>query len=176
MCDRVICKLLASKSESIRVQALKVLGYFLKHLGHKSVPFCSTVLCLKQKKKKLQPDGGTFRDGLFSGKRRRAASAKFRSVCLWVFAKDNVLIIKSRRNNSSDNTHWQGGGTLWAAANAGGLIPPMWHSKPIAAWQRMALWRCTWALQLWSPLFSVQAKWTFVLKTWYICFYLFFKP
>ncbi|XP_077360669.1 neurobeachin a isoform X1 [Festucalex cinctus] len=32
---RVICKLLASKSESIRVQALKVLGYFLKHLGHK---------------------------------------------------------------------------------------------------------------------------------------------
>ncbi|MEQ2165133.1 hypothetical protein GOODEAATRI_013957, partial [Goodea atripinnis] len=31
---RVICKLLASKSESIRVQALKVLGYFLKHLGH----------------------------------------------------------------------------------------------------------------------------------------------
>ena len=34
---RVICKLLASKSESIRVQALKVLGYFLKHLGHKSV-------------------------------------------------------------------------------------------------------------------------------------------
>ncbi|KAM7374484.1 hypothetical protein PAMP_007139 [Pampus punctatissimus] len=37
---RVICKLLASKSESIRVQALKVLGYFLKHLGHKSVPLC----------------------------------------------------------------------------------------------------------------------------------------
>lgn len=36
-CYRVICKLLASKSESIRVQALKVLGYFLKHLGHKSV-------------------------------------------------------------------------------------------------------------------------------------------
>lgn len=35
---RVICKLLASKSESIRVQALKVLGYFLKHLGHKWVP------------------------------------------------------------------------------------------------------------------------------------------
>ncbi|TKS82883.1 Neurobeachin Lysosomal-trafficking regulator 2 [Collichthys lucidus] len=34
---RVICKLLASKSESIRVQALKVLGYFLKHLGHKSL-------------------------------------------------------------------------------------------------------------------------------------------
>ncbi|XP_039632845.1 neurobeachin a isoform X21 [Perca fluviatilis] len=33
--SRVICKLLASKSESIRVQALKVLGYFLKHLGHK---------------------------------------------------------------------------------------------------------------------------------------------
>uniref|UniRef100_A0A7N8YDP2 Neurobeachin n=1 Tax=Mastacembelus armatus TaxID=205130 RepID=A0A7N8YDP2_9TELE len=32
---RVICKLLTSKSESIRVQALKVLGYFLKHLGHK---------------------------------------------------------------------------------------------------------------------------------------------
>uniref|UniRef100_A0A4W5N7Z2 DUF4704 domain-containing protein n=1 Tax=Hucho hucho TaxID=62062 RepID=A0A4W5N7Z2_9TELE len=32
---RVICKLLASKTESIRVQALKVLGYFLKHLGHK---------------------------------------------------------------------------------------------------------------------------------------------
>uniref|UniRef100_A0A3P8ZPW2 Neurobeachin n=1 Tax=Esox lucius TaxID=8010 RepID=A0A3P8ZPW2_ESOLU len=32
---RVICKLLSSKSESIRVQALKVLGYFLKHLGHK---------------------------------------------------------------------------------------------------------------------------------------------
>ncbi|KAI2659699.1 Neurobeachin [Labeo rohita] len=32
---RVIYKLLASKSESIRVQALKVLGYFLKHLGHK---------------------------------------------------------------------------------------------------------------------------------------------
>uniref|UniRef100_A0A8C6NSK4 Neurobeachin a n=1 Tax=Nothobranchius furzeri TaxID=105023 RepID=A0A8C6NSK4_NOTFU len=32
---RVICKLLASRSESIRVQALKVLGYFLKHLGHK---------------------------------------------------------------------------------------------------------------------------------------------
>ncbi|KAK6305769.1 hypothetical protein J4Q44_G00245490 [Coregonus suidteri] len=32
---RVICKLLASKSENIRVQALKVLGYFLKHLGHK---------------------------------------------------------------------------------------------------------------------------------------------
>ncbi len=34
---RVIYKLLASKSESIRVQALKVLGYFLKHLGHKWV-------------------------------------------------------------------------------------------------------------------------------------------
>uniref|UniRef100_A0A8C7L9W1 Neurobeachin n=1 Tax=Oncorhynchus kisutch TaxID=8019 RepID=A0A8C7L9W1_ONCKI len=32
---RVICKLLASNSENIRVQALKVLGYFLKHLGHK---------------------------------------------------------------------------------------------------------------------------------------------
>uniref|UniRef100_A0A8C9WT97 Neurobeachin n=1 Tax=Scleropages formosus TaxID=113540 RepID=A0A8C9WT97_SCLFO len=32
---RVIYKLLASKSESIRVQGLKVLGYFLKHLGHK---------------------------------------------------------------------------------------------------------------------------------------------
>uniref|UniRef100_A0A3B4EPH7 Neurobeachin n=1 Tax=Pygocentrus nattereri TaxID=42514 RepID=A0A3B4EPH7_PYGNA len=32
---RVVYKLLASKSESIRVQALKVLGYFLKHLGHK---------------------------------------------------------------------------------------------------------------------------------------------
>ncbi|XP_029767822.1 neurobeachin [Terrapene carolina triunguis] len=31
----VIYKLLASKSESIWVQALKVLGYFLKHLGHK---------------------------------------------------------------------------------------------------------------------------------------------
>lgn len=129
-------------------------------------PFLLYGFMFKTKKKKLQPDGGTFRDGLFSGKRRRAASAKFRSVCLWVFAKDNVLIIKSRRNNSSDNTHWQGGGTLWAAANAGGLIPPMWRSKPIAAWQRMALWRCTWALQLWSPLFSVQAKWTFVLKTW----------
>ncbi|KAI4901448.1 hypothetical protein NFI96_004876 [Prochilodus magdalenae] len=33
--SRVVYKLLASKSESIRVQALKVLGYFLKHLGHK---------------------------------------------------------------------------------------------------------------------------------------------
>ncbi|KAM9733236.1 neurobeachin isoform 4-T4 [Menidia menidia] len=32
---RVIYKLLASKSEHIRVQSLKVLGYFLKHLGHK---------------------------------------------------------------------------------------------------------------------------------------------
>ncbi|XP_029767845.1 neurobeachin-like [Terrapene carolina triunguis] len=32
---QVIYKLLASKSESIWVQALKVLGYFLKHLGHK---------------------------------------------------------------------------------------------------------------------------------------------
>uniref|UniRef100_A0A3Q1FIH2 Neurobeachin n=1 Tax=Acanthochromis polyacanthus TaxID=80966 RepID=A0A3Q1FIH2_9TELE len=32
---RVIYKLMASKSESIRVQSLKVLGYFLKHLGHK---------------------------------------------------------------------------------------------------------------------------------------------
>lgn len=32
---RVIYKLFASKSESIWVQALKVLGYFLKHLGHK---------------------------------------------------------------------------------------------------------------------------------------------
>ncbi|XP_075956980.1 neurobeachin isoform X3 [Anarhichas minor] len=32
---RVIYKLVASKSESIRVQSLKVLGYFLKHLGHK---------------------------------------------------------------------------------------------------------------------------------------------
>ncbi|XP_015806865.2 neurobeachin isoform X1 [Nothobranchius furzeri] len=32
---RVIYKLLASKSENIRVQSLKVLGYFLKHLGHK---------------------------------------------------------------------------------------------------------------------------------------------
>uniref|UniRef100_A0A669DKR3 Neurobeachin n=1 Tax=Oreochromis niloticus TaxID=8128 RepID=A0A669DKR3_ORENI len=32
---RVIYKLMASKSESIRVQTLKVLGYFLKHLGHK---------------------------------------------------------------------------------------------------------------------------------------------
>uniref|UniRef100_A0A8C1Q8T1 Neurobeachin b n=1 Tax=Cyprinus carpio TaxID=7962 RepID=A0A8C1Q8T1_CYPCA len=32
---RVVYKLLASKSESIRVQALKVLAYFLKHLGHK---------------------------------------------------------------------------------------------------------------------------------------------
>ena len=34
---RVVYKLLASKSESIRVQALKVLGYFLKHLAHKYV-------------------------------------------------------------------------------------------------------------------------------------------
>ncbi|XP_035857078.1 neurobeachin isoform X10 [Sander lucioperca] len=32
---RVIYKLMASKSEGIRVQSLKVLGYFLKHLGHK---------------------------------------------------------------------------------------------------------------------------------------------
>ncbi|XP_060929107.1 neurobeachin-like [Limanda limanda] len=32
---RVIYKLMACKSESIRVQSLKVLGYFLKHLGHK---------------------------------------------------------------------------------------------------------------------------------------------
>uniref|UniRef100_A0A6Q2X4A8 Neurobeachin n=1 Tax=Esox lucius TaxID=8010 RepID=A0A6Q2X4A8_ESOLU len=32
---RVMYKLLASKTESIRVQSLKVLGYFLKHLGHK---------------------------------------------------------------------------------------------------------------------------------------------
>ncbi|XP_056139754.1 neurobeachin isoform X3 [Lampris incognitus] len=32
---RVIYKLLASKSEGIRVQSLKVLGYFLKYLGHK---------------------------------------------------------------------------------------------------------------------------------------------
>uniref|UniRef100_H2LFI6 Neurobeachin n=1 Tax=Oryzias latipes TaxID=8090 RepID=H2LFI6_ORYLA len=32
---RVIYKLLASKSENIRVQSLKVLAYFLKHLGHK---------------------------------------------------------------------------------------------------------------------------------------------
>lgn len=38
--------------------------------------------------------------------------------------------------------------TWWAAVNAGGLIPPMWHSKPISAWQGMALWRCTWALHL----------------------------
>ncbi|MGH0168108.1 UNVERIFIED_CONTAM: hypothetical protein FKN15_077537 [Acipenser sinensis] len=38
---RVIYKLLASKSESIRVQALKVLGYFLKHLGHKCLLQCS---------------------------------------------------------------------------------------------------------------------------------------
>lgn len=39
---RVVYKLLASKSESIRVQALKVLAYFLKHLGHKWVhPFFS---------------------------------------------------------------------------------------------------------------------------------------
>ncbi|KTF77714.1 hypothetical protein cypCar_00032240, partial [Cyprinus carpio] len=30
----VVYKLLASKSESIQVQALKVLAYFLKHLGH----------------------------------------------------------------------------------------------------------------------------------------------
>lgn len=39
---RVIYKLLASKSESIRVQALKVLGYFLKHLGHKWVLIIKT--------------------------------------------------------------------------------------------------------------------------------------
>ncbi|XP_077467130.1 neurobeachin-like isoform X1 [Stigmatopora argus] len=32
---RVIYKLLASKSENIQVQSLKVLAYFLKHLGHK---------------------------------------------------------------------------------------------------------------------------------------------
>ncbi|XP_030632108.1 neurobeachin isoform X2 [Chanos chanos] len=32
---RVIYKLLASKTENIRVQGLKVLAYFLKHLGHK---------------------------------------------------------------------------------------------------------------------------------------------
>nr|XP_020468753.1 neurobeachin-like isoform X1 [Monopterus albus] len=32
---RVIYKLMSSKNESIRVQSLKVLGYFLKHLGHK---------------------------------------------------------------------------------------------------------------------------------------------
>lgn len=31
----VIYKLLASKSEGIRVQALKVLGYFLRHLSQK---------------------------------------------------------------------------------------------------------------------------------------------
>ncbi len=39
---RVIYKLLASKSESIRVQALKVLGYFMKHLGHKWVLIIKT--------------------------------------------------------------------------------------------------------------------------------------
>ncbi|XP_037533810.1 neurobeachin [Nematolebias whitei] len=32
---RVVYKLLASKSENICVQSLKILGYFLKHLGHK---------------------------------------------------------------------------------------------------------------------------------------------
>lgn len=35
--NRVIFKLLASKSEGIRVQALKVLGYFLKYLSPKWV-------------------------------------------------------------------------------------------------------------------------------------------
>lgn len=34
---RVIYKLLASKSEGIRVQTLKVMGYFLKHLPPKYV-------------------------------------------------------------------------------------------------------------------------------------------
>ncbi|KAI5607332.1 lipopolysaccharide-responsive and beige-like anchor protein isoform X7 [Silurus asotus] len=38
---RVIYKLLASKSEGIRVQALKVLGYFLRHLQPKSLLQCS---------------------------------------------------------------------------------------------------------------------------------------
>ncbi len=39
MNNRVIFKLLASKSEGIRVQALKVLGYFVKYLSPKWVTF-----------------------------------------------------------------------------------------------------------------------------------------
>lgn len=45
----------------------------------------------------------------------------FRGVCLRVFAKDNVLIIKSRRNNRSDSTHWQGGGTLMSSSECWGI-------------------------------------------------------
>lgn len=40
-------------------------------------------------------------------------------VC--VFAKDNVLIIKSRRNNRPDSTHWQGGGTLMSSSECWGI-------------------------------------------------------
>ena len=76
----------------------------------------------------------------------RATSAEFSSVCLCVFAKDNVLIIKSRRNNRSDSTHWQGGGTLMSSSECWGIN--FSHVTLGAAWQGMALWRCTWALHL----------------------------
>ena len=43
--NSVIYKLLASKNEAVRVQTLKILGYFLKNLQPKWVKTLQTVLC-----------------------------------------------------------------------------------------------------------------------------------
>lgn len=149
MCYRVICKLLASKSESIRVQALKVLGYFLKHLGHKSVPFCSLVLCLQQQKKRNCSPTEEHLGMEYSVERDveqpLLSLGQFVCGCLQTITSSSsspggIIVLTARTGREVEP--W------WAAVDAGGLIPPMWHSKPITAWQGMALWRCTWALHL----------------------------
>lgn len=148
MCYRVICKLLASKSESIRVQALKVLGYFLKHLGHKSVPFLSLVLCLQQKIRNWSPAEallGTKYSVERDVEQPLLGLGPFVCVCLQKIMSSSSGpggIIALTACTGREVEPW------WAAVNAGGLIPPMWHSKPIAAWQGMSLWSCTWAQHL----------------------------
>lgn len=157
MCYRVICKLLASKSESIRVQALKVLGYFLKHLGHKSVPFWSLGLCLQQPKKSNCSPTEAHSETEYSAERDveqpLLSLGVFVCACLQKIMSSSsspggIIILAARTGREVEP--W------WAAVNAGGLIHPMWHSKPFAAWQGMALWRCTWALHLYSPSYLTR--------------------
>lgn len=65
------------------------------------------------------------------------------TVCLCVFAKDNVLIIKSRRNNRSDSAHWQGGGTLMSSNECWGINLSHVTRAPIAAQHGRGLRCCT---------------------------------
>lgn len=192
---RVICKLLASKSESIRVQALKVLGYFLKHLGHKWVhlsrygllynPSWSSVLSvcrimtnkgtlnlfffstMTQTQILLQDSGtranfwSTYVKTRCSQSQRTTAAQPLVSlattVCLCVFAKDNVLIIKSGRNNRSDNAHWQGGGTLMGSNECWGINLSHVTRTPISAQHGRGLRCCTWAPNLQPPTYLTSA-------------------